>query len=475
MPKKSHNRSLKDRYFRELIERACDIIFVYRLRPKRGFEYVSPSVERILGYPRDFFYKNPKFRERVIHQDDHRIIKQIEKERIEFNKPQEVRLINKEGKSIWYEACLMPVYGSTGRLLLIEGILRDISKRKKAEERLTYMSFHDSLTKAYNRAYYMEEVKRLDTERQLPLSIIIADVNGLKLVNDAFGHDEGDNLLKSCVRVLKKCCRADDIVARFGGDEFSMLLPRTEEKDARRLLKRIKKYCDRTNGNKIPLSISMGTSTKIIKNEDFTSIIRKAEEDMYRHKLRESKSIIASIISSLESTLFEKSIRTESHFRKLKQIVTEMGKKLNLSEDRLDDLRLLATIHDIGKVAILDSILNKKESLSESEWQVIKKHPEIGYRIAMSSNQLSSVAEYILTVHEHWNGSGYPQGLKGKKIPLMSRIMALADAYMIMRESRPYRQAKSKREAVDEIKKCSGTQFDPELVDVFLDVVKHKR
>jgi HD-GYP domain-containing protein (c-di-GMP phosphodiesterase class II) len=264
-------------------------------------------------------------------------------------------------------------------------------------------------------------------------------------------------------------------VARFGGDEFSMLLPRTGEKDARRLVARIKKYCDQTNGNKIPLSISMGTSTKIVKKEDFTSIIRKAEEDMYQHKLRESKSIIASIISSLESTLFEKSIRTESHFRRLKQIVTEMGKKLKLSEDRLDDLRLLATIHDIGKVAILDSILNKKESLTQSEWQVIKKHPEIGYRIAMSSNQLSSVAEYILTVHEYWDGSGYPQGLKGKKIPLISRIMALADSYVIMREGRPYRKSKSKKDAIEEIKSCRGTQFDPGLVDIFLEVVKNKR
>jgi len=473
--KKNQGSSIKDRHFRELVERASDIIFIYRLRPKRIFEYISPSVEKILGHAREDFYSDPNFHNKVVHQDDHKVIKQIEKEKIDFQKPQELRLMTKGGKSIWYEVSITPVYGTTGKLLIVEGILRDISKRKKAEEKLTYMSFHDSLTKAYNRAYYMEEVKRLDTERQLPLSIIMADVNGLKLVNDAFGHGEGDNLLKSCVRVLKKCCRADDIVARFGGDEFSMLLPRTGERDARRLLNRIKKYCDKTDGNKIPLSISMGTATKVAKKEDFTVIIRKAEEDMYQHKLQESKSIIASIISSLESTLFEKSIRTESHFRRLKQIVTDMGNMLKLSEDKLDDLQLLATIHDIGKVAILDSILNKKESLTESEWQVIKKHPEIGYRIAMSSNQLSSVAEFILTVHEYWDGSGYPQGLKGKKIPLLSRIMALADSYVIMREGRPYRKPKNKKEAVEEIKKCSGTQFDPRLVDVFLEVIKNKR
>jgi len=467
--------SIKDSYFRELIERTSDIVFIYRFRPRKALEYISPSVKEILGYAQDRFYNDPGFHKKVIHQDDQRIIKQIGKQKIDFHKPHEIRVLDSDGHVFWYEASITPVYGKSGRLLMAEGILRDISKRKKAEEKLTYLSFHDSLTKAYNRAYYMEEVKRLDTERQLPLSIIMADVNGLKLVNDAFGHDEGDNLLKSCVRVLKRCCRADDIVARFGGDEFSMLLPRTGEKDAKRLLDRIKMHCDKTDGNKIPLSISMGTSTKVTKNEDFTTIIRKAEEDMYQHKLKESKSIIASIISSLETTLFEKSIRTESHFRRLKQIVVEMGKKLKLSEDRLDDLRLLATIHDIGKVAILDSILNKRESLSENEWQVIKKHPEIGYRIAMSSNQLSSVAEYILTVHEHWDGTGYPQGLKGGSIPLISRIMALADSYVIMREGRPYRKARTKKEAIAEIKKCRGTQFDPRLVDIFLEVIKYKR
>ncbi len=473
MPQKNH--SLKDRHFRELIERNPDIVFIYRLRPHKVFEYISPSVTKILGYDRELFYQDHDFFKKVIHKDDLKIISQIEREKIDFNKPIEIRVLNREGRVFWYEAALSPVYGRTGRLVRVEGILRDISKRKKAEEKLTYLSFHDSLTRAYNRAYYMEEVKRLDTERQLPLSIIMADVNGLKLVNDAFGHQEGDALLKSCVRVLKKCCRADDIVARFGGDEFSMLLPRTGEKDSRKLLDRIKEYCEKTDGNRIPLSISLGTATKVFVKEDFTGIIRKAEEDMYRHKLKESKSIIASIIASLENTLFEKKIRTENHFKMLKWIVLEIGKSLRLSEDRQDELKLLATIHDIGKVAILDSILNKRESLSESEWQAIKKHPEIGYRIAMSSNQLARVAEYILTVHEYWDGSGYPQGLAGKSIPLISRIMALADSYVIMREGRPYRKSKTKKEAIEEIKRCSGSQFDPRLVDIFIEVIKHRR
>ena len=195
---------------------------------------------------------------------------------------------------------------------------------------------------------------------------------------------------------------------------------------------------------------------------------------MYRHKLIETKSIISAIISSLEKTLFDKSIRTEKHSRNLKKLTVKIGMAVGLSGEKLDDLRLLTTLHDIGKVAILDNILNKKESLTKSEWEIIKRHPEIGYRIAMSSNQLSSIAEYILTIHEFWDGTGYPQGIKGEKIPLLSRIIALVDAYIVMREDKPYREGRSKKEAIEEIKKCSGTQFDPKLVDIFLKITERK-
>jgi len=463
-----------EKYFRALIENASDIIYRYKLVPKLEYEYISPSVRRNLGYEPERYYTDPKFGYRTIHPDDKKTIKEIHTGNFDFSKPIEIRLIHKNGTVIWYEETITPFFNGEGKLVAIEGVMHDISGRKEMEKHLSYMSFHDSLTDLYNRAYFEEELKRLDTRRQLPLSVIIGDINGLKLINDAFGHKEGDRLLKSCANVLKNCCRAEDIVARWGGDEFSMLLPRTDEEIVQEIVSRIKHRSIRTSGGKIPLSIAVGASTKSETSQDFAKIIKKAEDDMYRHKLIEAKSIISSIISSLEKTLFDKSVKTEKHTKRIKEMAVELGKSIKLNQSEIDELSLLATIHDIGKVAILDVILNKKENLSKREWETIKRHPEIGYRIAVSSKQLSSIAEYILTVHEWWDGNGYPQGLKGENIPVLSRIIAIVDAYEVMITGRPYKKAIRKEEAIAELKKCSGTQFDPELVKKFVKILESK-
>lgn len=461
-----------ERYFRSLIENASDIIYRYKLFPKPEYEYISPSVKRNLGYEPQQYYDNPRFNNKIVHPDDRGILKKIQSGDFDFSKPVEIRIVHKNGTIIWYEETITPFYDSEGKLVAIESIMHNISERKKIEERLSYMSFHDSLTDLYNRAYFEEELKRLDTKRQLPLSVIVGDINGLKLINDAFGHKEGDEMLQNCADVLKSCCRSEDIVARWGGDEFSMLLPNTSEEAALNIVKRIKEKSAKIKGGRIPLSISLGVATKNKSHQDFTKMIKKAEDNMYRNKLIETKSIISSIISSLERTLFEKSIKTESHTKRIKKMALQLGKSIKLSPNDIDELSLLATIHDIGKVAILDIILNKKENLSKKEWETIKRHPEIGYRIAISSNQLSSIAEYILTVHEWWNGKGYPQGLKGEKIPVLSRIIAIVDAYEVMITGRPYKKAISKKKAIAELEKCSGTQFDPDLVKKFIEILE---
>jgi len=356
-------------------------------------------------------------------------------------------------------------------LKLVGEILANALERKKAEEKIQYLLLKDKLTGLYNRAYFKEELKRLDAKRQLPLSFIMIDINGLKLVNDAFGHREGDKLLKKITRILKSCCREEDIIARWGGDEFSILLPKTTERDSEEIVNRIRAACIKTNDQKIPLSISLGTSTKINEDCDIGTIVKEAEDWMYRRKLLERKSTSSSIISSLERTLQEKSYETEEHAVRMKELALVLGHSLKLPENKLNELSLLSTLHDIGKIAIPDEILMKPGKLTEKEWDIVKRHPEVGYNISGSSPQLEPIADAVLTHHEWWDGSGYPHGLKGENISLISRIISIADAYDVMTHERPYKKAVSKKEALEELKRCAGTQFDPKLVKTFIQIL----
>jgi len=369
---------------------------------------------------------------------------------------------------LWIEAS--PLFDSNNEIIGAIESLRNITNIKNAEKELRHFSFHDNLTGLYNRAYFEEELKRLNKSRQLPLSIIIADINGLKLVNDAFGHNMGDRLLKHAARIIKKSCRADDILARWGGDEFIILLPATRAKEAQEVIERILHRCKRARF-KIPISISIGSNTKISTRTRISTVLKKAEDSMYRSKLLSSKSVQNSIVKSLTKTLFERNIKTEAYSERVVSLSKKLAEKIGLPESKMDELILHAKLYDIGKVAINERILKKKSRLKKSEWDEIKKHSEIGYRIANSSSVLAPIAEYILCQHEWWDGSGYPRGLKGNKIPLISRIVTLADAYNAMTSERPYREAYSRKRIIRELEKSSGTQFDPYLLSGFLELL----
>ncbi len=384
----------------------------------------------------------------------------------------EIKLSRKDGKKIWLDISLWSVFDKNN--IFFEGIARDISSKKKTEAKIRYLSFHDNLTNLYNRNFFEEELKRLDSQRLWPISIIIGDVNGLKLVNDTFGHRKGDQLLCSISNILKECFRREDILARWGGDEFIAILPKTSYRDSQKIIKRIKQKCSHKSRKQLTLSISLGSATKEEPNQNLNETIKEAEDRMYRHKLIENKSARSRIISSLEKTLEERDYETEEHMRRMKNFSRKMGQKLNLEENDLDELNLLATLHDIGKIALADHIIMKPGKLNPAEWEKIKKHPEIGYRIASQSPELSPIADSILSHHERWDGTGYPRGLMGNEIPLTSRIIAVLDSFDAMTNNRPYRKAISRQKAINEIKKCSGTQFDPRIVSAFLKVIEKK-
>ena len=352
--------------------------------------------------------------------------------------------------------------------------IHDITDKKlkeneinRKQEELKYISHHDFLTGLYNRYFFEVELSRLNTKRQLPLSIIMGDVNGLKLVNDAFSHLEGDELLKEIAKIIKKSVRSEDIVARWGGDEFVILLPKTDSEITAKICDRITSLCQTSSYKRIKPNISLGSSTKTEKNEDIYNVLKKAEEIMYRNKLLQGKSMRNSLISTLESTLVEKSFETKDHAQNMIDLSKQFAKKINLSEDDVNTVTLIARLHDIGKISISDSILRKSGPLDNYEWKKIKDHPNAGGRIVSSIPELKHIAEGIIHHHEKFDGTGYPYGLAAENIPYFSRIISIVDAYEVMTSGRIYKKAISHDQALNELELNKHTQFDPELVDTF--------
>ncbi len=354
-------------------------------------------------------------------------------------------------------------------------IVEDITDRKKKEEEILYLNDHDHMTGVYNRRFLESAIERTDKEHFLPLSVLVGDINGVKLINDAFGHATGDILIMETARIIQSCCRNNDILARTGGDEFVILMPRTGHEAASGVVEEIRRKCEEYNrdvfNEAYAINISLGYATKEKVEEDLGKIKKLAEDFMYKRKLLEHKSSHSVILSSIKATMYEKSHETQEHAERITYLSKELGKRLDLSQNELDELELVATLHDIGKVGIDDRILNKEGKLSEEEWIEMKKHSEIGYRIAMSSPDLVPIAEHILCHHERWDGKGYPQGIRGEEIPQLSRIVTIIDAFDAMTEDRPYRKCMTAEEAAEEIRSNAGTQFDPRLAKLFLEKI----
>jgi diguanylate cyclase (GGDEF)-like protein/PAS domain S-box-containing protein len=364
-----------------------------------------------------------------------------------------------------------PVFDEVGQPARITGTVQDITERMKNENELLYLSIHDHLTGLYNRRFFEQELKNLDTTDSLPLSIIMCDVNGLKLVNDSFGHDSGDRLLKKAAETIKKVCREEDVIARIGGDEFVLLLPKTSAYESVEIANHIKELASKEKVANIELSISYGYDTKTTDKQSIVEIIANAENHMYRHKLYERSSIRSKTTDLIMNALFEKSNREAAHSNRVSSICQSIATKMNFNKDAVNQMKIAGLIHDIGKIGVDETILNKPGNLTNDERIDIERHPEIGWRLLSSTNEFSELAQFVLNHHEKWDGSGYPNGLRGEAIQLEARIIAVADAYDAMTSERSYRKALSMEEAIKELIRCSGMQFDPGIVDVFVNQV----
>ena len=392
----------------------------------------------------------------------------------------EYEIRTKDGRHKWVLEHGQGIYSSNGNVKALEGIMIDITEKKVEEQEKLFLLDHDPLTNLFSRTYFQTALSALTTNNNLPLSLIIANVNGMRLINDAFGHHAGDSLLVDVASLLSHFCQADDVLARIGDDEFCLLMPKTDSANLDRRVNAIKEAIGAHNAHyaasgraaasgikqygSISLALGYATTTSL----DF-DLMKAASEMMHESKTLERNSNSNNVLQSILVTLEERSPDTERHGIRLAAMTKRVGEHIGLGEQALNDLRLFSVLHDIGKIAIDSQILNKPGPLTAEEWAIMRTHSEVGYRIAMSSPDFRKVAPFILSHHERWDGRGYPQGIKNETIPLPSRILAIADSYDAMTEQRPYRKPLSHNAALEEIRKCAGTQFDPTLVDAFLE------
>ncbi|MEG1131570.1 MAG: diguanylate cyclase [Romboutsia sp.] len=383
----------------------------------------------------------------------------------------ERRITNSDGSIRIEETTKVPVISEDGKVWGIVGLASDVTEKIQLKEKLIKLSYTDSLTKVYNRACFEEKINELNKEKYLPIGIIMGDVNGLKLVNDTFGHLEGDRLLVEIANILKLVASKEDFIFRWGGDEFVILMPNCDELKCEKIIASIIEECKKSQFNLIEMSISLGASIKSNINIDIYESLKEAEEKLYRQKFLKEKSIRSSIIFSLRQSLHEKNIETQAHTQRLVKYSIAIGKKLGFTTSQLDELELVTKLHDIGKIGVSEDLLLKKRKLNDKEFKMLKTHTEKGYRILQASNELSHVARGVLTHHERYDGKGYPLGLRGEEIPIMARIVNIVDSYDAMTTYRGYNKIKSKNEAIKEIQKCKGSQFDPNIADIFIKIL----
>lgn len=382
--------------------------------------------------------------------------------------------VSASGEKAWLETVKSLYCDAQGAPVGIIGISRDVTERRMREERIEYLSYHDPLTGVYNRTFLQKALESLSAPSSVPLSLIIGDVNGMKLINDAFGHRAGDKLLIDVADILLRGVRAGDTVTRIGGDEFLILLPNTDAKAAGEVAERVRMMCEQScaPGDLVQNHLALGYATRESADQSLEETMAVAEDMMYRRKLFETQSMRNSVLTSIKTTMFEKSNETEEHAERLAELAVRFGRAAGLPKEKMDELALVATLHDIGKISIDKNTLTKTGKMSEEDWREIKKHPEVGYRIANSCAELRHIAEYILCHHERWDGGGYPRGLRGEQIPLIARIISIVDAYDAMTQDRTYRKAMTHEQAVEEVLRNGGTQFDPALATQFVGMLE---
>ena len=333
----------------------------------------------------------------------------------------------------------------------------------------------DMLTQLYSKNSFYSEMNKLLTKDVYPVTIVVCNANGIGLVNDVFGWKKGNELLRQAADLLRDNLPQTAVLARLADGDMVAALVQTEQEYAQRLFENIRDQYQECNDTGINTDIEYGIAVIRDASMSMEDALREASESMRTKKLMNQSSQKSSLLDSLTQTLTESDYETEEHVERTREMAIRLGRALRLTDGDLGKLALLAVLHDIGKIAIPHSILLKPGKLTDAEWEIMKSHTEKGYRIASASKELQPIGQYILHHHERWDGGGYPGGLVGEEIPLLSRIITVVDSHDVMVHDRPYHKAMSGEAAEAELRRCAGTQFDPNLVEVFLQVLKEEK
>jgi len=369
-------------------------------------------------------------------------------------------------EEIFISSTYIPIYDKYDKLIGININLDDITEQKENETEMLNLSYRDSLTGLYNRRSLTTKIQELEKEQNL--GIIYFDINGLKFMNDAFGHEDGDKLIVTIVKEIGSVIPQDSLVFRFGGDEFIAIIKNLTLKRNELLAEKIVSNLSSKKINEISISLSYGVAVRH-KSENIEDTIKRAEDNMYENKILFSESNYLSNIDNILTKLYEIDPKLETHLENVRKYSYLLGKELGLSDHELEMLEKIAKLHDIGKVNISEELVNQSID-NRKDVLKMKQHVEIGYRILSRLPKYFEIAFDVLTQYENFDGSGYPKRLKGTDIPIKARILRITNTY----DFDTLYKGLSKEEALNRLKQYNGIKYDPIILNKFIEVINKK-
>lgn len=394
-----------------------------------------------------------------------------------------IDFVGVDGEKKYIRINKMPIYKGK-EIFGILGIVEDMTNVTKLKEKMENSIYSDELTGLNNNVYFNEKIKTLNTSSDLPISVIMLDIDGLKVINDSLGHKMGDKLICKVSECMNKSCRDTDVVARLGGDEFAIILPKASEENCKKVIDRIENNIKKSNLDGLPIYISCGFKTKNKLEEDLMKLLEKADSEMYTKKVALKEYKRSELVKSMLNILFEVLPNEKYHVNKVAEISYKMAKKLKLDKKTCEKIKMEAYLHDIGKIGIDRELLEKVNYIEDLDWKDLVRHSEIGYSILNTSAKFRDYANIIYYHHEHVDGTGYPRKIKGDKIPFESKILCVADQIADQMHKKMLKKYGSDldicnidddevhTDIVDFLNENKNKMFDPNLADVAIKLLE---